>query len=72
MAAIAVAAASVPRPGRTMGAAGADIANGNLTWALLAGGLLGAPLGAGWVVSAARCRAKVENLVPAGVELSVT
>jgi hypothetical protein len=55
-----------------MDAAGAAIANGNLTWALLAGGLLGAALGTGWMVSAARCRGKIESLVPAGVELLVT
>jgi PAS domain-containing protein len=48
-----------------MGAAEADIADGNLTWALLAGGLLGAALGTGWIVSAARCRGKIERLVSA-------
>ena len=47
------------------GATGADIAHGDLTWPLLAAGLLAAALGAGWVVSAARCRAKIERLVPA-------
>ena len=37
----------------------------DLTWPLLAAGLLGAALGAGWVVSTARCRAKIERLVSA-------
>ena len=48
-----------------MGATGADIAHGDLTWAILAAGLLAAALGAGWVVSAARCRGKIERLVSA-------
>ena len=48
-----------------MGPAGADIAHGDLTWALLAAGLLAAALGAGWAVSAARCRARIERLLPA-------
>ena len=48
-----------------MGADGADMAHGDLTWPLLAAGLLAAALGAGWVVSAARCRGKIERLVSA-------
>jgi PAS domain S-box-containing protein len=48
-----------------MGPAGADIANGSVTWVLLAAGLLGTALGTGWVVSAARCRGKIERLVSA-------
>ena len=48
-----------------MGAGGADIAHGDLTWAILAAGLLGAALGTGWLVSAVRCRGKIERMVSA-------
>ena len=44
---------------------GADSADGYLTWALLAAGVLAAALGAGWVITAARGRARIERLVAA-------
>ena len=49
---------------RAMGAAGADINHGDLTWALLAAGFLAAALGAGWVITAARGRARSSGWSP--------
>src|SRR5688572_13898604 len=42
-----------------------ELAHGSLTWLALAAGLLGAGVGVGWVVTAARSRAGVERLVSA-------
>ena len=43
----------------------ADIAHGDLTWALVVAGLLAGALGAGWVIRVARGRARIERLVSA-------
>jgi PAS domain S-box-containing protein len=43
----------------------ADIARGNVTWALLTAASVAAALGAGWVVTAVRSRARIERLVAA-------
>ena len=56
-----------PLPARALGdgRAAGGLADGHLTWALLAAGLLAAALGAGWVITAARGRARIERLVAA-------